>query len=128
MVKALLIYLDTICNEIIFHFVDEKRISHLHKQFFQDPTPTDCITFPIDDKEEQTYRILGEVFICTDVAISYATDHHLNVYEELTLYIIHGLLHLLGYDDLTKDQRMIMKKKEKQCMQFLKRENLILAS
>lgn len=100
-------------DEVMVHFVDKKRISDLHDQFFDDPTPTDCISFPIDQ------HTLGEVFICTDVAIEYATAHKNNPEDEATLYLVHSLLHLMGYDDIDEKDRRIMRKKEKNCMQGL---------
>lgn len=125
MVKALLSYLSVDCHEIIFDFVNEKEIRELHEEFFNDPSPTDCITFPIDEEATIGNRILGEIFICTDTAIKYAKEHNIDPYEETYLYIVHGILHLIGFDDIREKDRILMKKKEKQCMDFLKKENLI---
>jgi len=125
MVKALLSYLNIDCYEVIFDFVDESEICKLHEEFFDDPSPTDCITFPIDDEKTVENRILGEVFVCTDTAIKYAKEHSLDPYKEVYLYLIHGILHLIGFDDILENDRILMKKKEKQCMDFLKKENLI---
>jgi len=125
MVKALLSYLNVDCYEVIFHFVNEPEICELHEEFFDDPSTTDCISFPIDDEKTVENRILGEVFVCTDTAIKYAKEHNLDPYEEAYLYIVHGILHLIGFDDIKENDRIIMKKKEKQCMDFLKNENLM---
>ena len=126
LVKALFLYLNVDCQEIILDFVNEEKICQLHSDFFDDPTPTDCITFPIDDETVKHDRLIGEVFVCTDTAIKYAEDHALDSYEEVCLYITHGILHLIGYDDIESQDKIIMKKKEKQCMDFLRCENLIL--
>jgi probable rRNA maturation factor len=98
------------CQELSIYLVSESRIGSLHKKFFNDPRPTDCISFPIDSET------LGEIFVCPKTAIKYATDTEGNVYEEVALYIIHGLLHLLGFDDMTANDKRIMRKKEKKCM------------
>lgn len=124
-VKALLEYLQVRCDEIALHFVNTDRICELHEKYFNDPTPTDCITFPLDE-EEEFYRVLGEVFICADTAKEYAHAHEICPFEELSLYIIHGILHLIGYDDIEKSKRAVMRKKEKECIQFLKDNHLIL--
>lgn len=72
--------------------------------FFQDPTPTDCITFPFDQK------FLGEIFVCPKVAKEYDPKKpHL----ETTLYIIHGILHLLGFNDIEKKERAKMALKQR---------------
>jgi len=115
------------CDEASIYFVDIKTISSLHEEFFQDPTPTDCISFPIDGpKIDSNYSVLGEVFICPAVAIEYAKKHSLDPLAETSLYLVHGLLHLIGYDDIDPKDRKIMRKKEKRCMDFLKREKLLL--
>lgn len=115
-------------DEISLHFVMEEKIIELHKRFFNDPTITDCITLPIDSPDTpQPYHLLGEIFICPKTALSYAINHSQDPFEELTLYIIHGLLHLIGYDDIEEKDERIMRKKEKECMESLKKEKLLLS-
>lgn len=113
LVLATLQFLEVSPKEVSIYFVSEKEICKIHDQFFQDPTPTDCISFPIDEEH------LGEVFICPLVAIQYAKKRNLDPYRETSLYIIHGLLHLIGYDDLEEKARRSMRKKEKSCMRSL---------
>ncbi len=113
LVLALLAHLNATCEEISIYFVSEKKISRLHEQFFNDPTPTDCISFPIDA------QFLGEIFVCPATAIAYAEKQDLDPYEETALYIVHGILHLLGFDDLEEKARRTMRKKEKSCMRHL---------
>ncbi|MES2273662.1 MAG: rRNA maturation RNase YbeY [Chlamydiota bacterium] len=113
LVRSTLAFLGASCEEVTIYFITEKKIADLHLQFFQDPSPTDCISFPIDSK------YLGEVFVCPNVAIRYAKKRKLDPYQETALYIIHGLLHLLGYDDLEEALRRTMRKKEKSCMRHL---------
>ena len=115
-------------DEISIHFVDKKTISDLHQEFFQDPTPTDCITFPVDapDEEPNGHHVLGEVFVCPEVAIEYAQAHNLSPYDEVSMYIIHGLLHLLGYDDLSPKEEKIMREEEKRCMKYLREQNALI--
>lgn len=126
-VKAVLELEKTEYDEVSIYFVGIKTISSLHEEFFQDPTPTDCISFPIDGpKIGPQYSILGEVFICPEVAIQYAKKHSIDPLEEVTLYLVHGLLHLIGYDDIDPKDRNIMRKKEKRCMHSLKQENLLI--
>ena len=107
-------------EEVSIYLVSEKQIAKLHDQFFQDPTSTDCISFPLDEKH------LGEVFVCPKVAIVYATERGIDPYTETALYIIHALLHLIGYDDLEKNAKRLMRKKEKSCMHHLERLNIHL--
>jgi len=99
-------------DEVSFHFVTKKEIASLHDTFFNDPTSTDCITFPVDSYKAPRPRVLGEVFICPKVAIEYAQEHQTDPQQETLLYIVHGLLHLLGYDDIQPRDRKIMRQKE----------------
>jgi probable rRNA maturation factor len=110
---SVLIYLQVSYEELSLYFVTEKEIRRLHAKFFDDPTPTDCISFPLGDGH------LGEVFVCPAVAQKYAKKRDLDPYEETALYIVHGLLHLIGYDDLEPKARRAMRKKEKSCMRYL---------
>lgn len=113
-VRSLCSFLSVACDEIGLHFVTPQKIAALHNQFFNDPTPTDCITFPID----KSY--LGEIFICPAMALPYPDP-----FRETVLYVVHGLLHLLGYDDLDPKKRRAMRKKEKSCMHHLKDTGLL---
>src|SRR4051812_46743238 len=70
-IKAVLSLEKCVCDEVSVHFVSKKKIASLHLEFFNDPSPTDCITFPIDDENSNhvDYRILGEIFVCPETAL-----------------------------------------------------------
>lgn len=126
LVKEVIAYEKQSFNEVSLHFVDIKTISALHNQYFQDPTPTDCISFPMDDADHPGYRILGEVFVCPKIALEYAAVHEGDAYTETALYIIHGLLHLMGYDDLDPINKRRMRRAEKKHMKHLQDLKLYL--
>lgn len=113
------------CHEVSIYFVDTPEMCRLHEQYFGDPSTTDCISFPMDDSEEE-YRILGDVFVCPETAVRYASTHHTDPFNEITLYIIHGLLHLMGYDDMDEKDRKMMRLAEKKCMAKIKKNNIHL--
>jgi len=106
--------------EASVYFVPVKEICELHDQFFNDPKQTDCISFPLDEQH------LGEIFVCAKTAVEYANKRNLPPYEELSLYVIHGILHCLGFDDLEPSEKRIMRKKEKRCMSFIKTQDLLI--
>ncbi len=120
LIKAILQAEKVDCSEISVYFVSEKRITNLHAEFFDDPTPTDCVTFPLDNE------ILGEIFVCPKAAIDYCKKKGGDPLVETALYIVHGILHLLGYDDLDTKNRRAMRKKEKKCMAHLKELKIFL--
>ena len=101
-------------QEISVAFVTEATICQLHRQFLQTPDATDVITFPSDEAE--TYRT-GEICISIDEALKY--DHLQSLTDELTLYLVHGWLHLAGYDDIAESDRVIMRQMEQKVLAFL---------
>lgn len=109
----LLRFLKLTPDELSIYFITEKKSKELHKTYFEDPTPTDCMSFPLDE------NYLGDIFICPKVALEYAKKRSLDPYREVSLYLIHGVLHLIGYDDLTKKDRAKMRRKEKDCLKHL---------
>lgn len=113
--------------EVGIHFVTTKEICKLHKLYFNDPSPTDCISFPLDGPNETHYRLLGDVFVCPNTAVQYAAAHKSDAYFETTLYVVHGLLHLLGYDDIAEKDIPTMRAAEKRHMSNLKKLNLQLS-
>lgn len=115
------------CDEVSIVFVAESVICELHEKYFNDPTVTDCITFPFDYDETEDYRLLGEVFVCPKTALNYSLKNNTECFEELTLYVVHGILHLCGYDDIEDEDRKKMREAEKHHMSLLKQSNLILA-
>ncbi len=76
--------------EIVAVLVSDRRISAIHLQFMQMAGPTDVITFQH-----------GEIVISVETAHRQATQLGKELFEELCLYLVHGLLHLAGYDDAT---------------------------
>jgi probable rRNA maturation factor len=114
------------CGEVAIHFVCSQRISWLHAKYFGDPAVTDCISFPIDGTEAGPYSVLGEVFVCPETASHYIAEHGGDLYEEIALYVVHGLLHLLGYDDIEESDQAAMRLQEQFHMKNLKSQALLL--
>ena len=129
-VRAFLKLEEVSCNEVSIHFIDTKETCRIHNDYFGDPTTTDCMsfplmTFPLEDQAD-AYRLLGDVFVCPETALNYPAEHGGNPYEETTLYIIHGMLHLLGYDDRKKAYLKKIREAEAKHMKNLKQHNLLI--
>lgn len=116
LVRSVIAFEKQKCDEVSIYFVDTVEICDLHDRFFNDPSTTDCISFPMDEDPFEAvdggYRILGEVFVCPKTALDYAAIHNTDPYEETTLYVIHGLLHLMGYNDIEEDEITLMRQAE----------------
>ncbi len=109
----------TTCKEISlkalschFIFVDDKTLAEMHGQYLDDPTPTDVITFDLGDEQ-----IEGEIYISTERAQEQAKEYSVSYREEITRLIVHGLLHLAGYNDIDEADRIEMKKVENQLVE-----------
>jgi len=81
--------------ELSVSFVDEAEIEDLHIRYMEEPGPTDVLSFPLDDVDEGSTRLLGDVVIAPAVA---ARNNPADPEAELRLLLVHGILHLLGYD------------------------------
>lgn len=89
--------------------VDDATAAALHGEHFSDPTTTDVMTFPDGSWDPGSGALLlGDLAVCVDVARREAKARGRSVADELILYILHGVLHLLDYDDRTPAQRARM--------------------
>ena len=96
-----------------FRFVDDAEIGRLHDAFLGDPSPTDIITFPYDpDDGEQG----GDIVISVDTAATNADEHGWSVSQELRFLVLHGLLHVLGWDDTRDEDRAAMLTRQHELM------------
>ena len=91
--------------------VDDARIHQLNRQFLQHDYPTDVIAFPLDDGMGDE-PLLGEVVVSTETAMREAAERGRAPLDEVLLYVVHGVLHLLGYDDHEESDREEMRRKE----------------
>lgn len=123
-----LVYLEKIStNEISIRLVDQKEAADLHKKYFNDPSHTDCMTFPIDPPGSvQSLHCLGEMVICPQTATRQHLLHNTTLEEELSLYIIHSFLHLIGFTDKSPKKRDEMRRKERTCLDHLKSKASLL--
>jgi probable rRNA maturation factor len=96
--------------EISVAVVDDPAIARLHGEFLQDGTPTDVLSFLLASAQGM---IEGEVIVSADTAAATAPRFGLTPADELLLYIIHGTLHLVGYDDTTPKARSAMHRKQR---------------
>lgn len=89
--------------------VDDRAIAELHQRYLNDPSPTDVLSFVL---ERSPKYLEGEIVVSADTAADTAPNYNWTAADELLLYVIHGALHLAGYDDSTPKKRSIMREKE----------------
>lgn len=115
-------YLDSLIKRTLKHekiknanfsivFVDEEKIKYLNKNYRNKDSVTDVISFAFEDNEKVIYnkmRFLGEIYICIPKMKSQALEYGHSEERELAFLTVHGLLHLLGYDHMTKEDEKVM--------------------
>jgi probable rRNA maturation factor len=97
--------------EISLAFVDNVTIHRLNKQFLDHDEPTDVLSFPYSAANAK--KLEGELVLGVEVAQEQANERGHDVHAELALYVIHGLLHLCGYDDKSADDEKAMRERER---------------
>ncbi len=90
---------------------DMKEHCALHEEFLNDATPTDVMAFPYKDSD-----LFGEIIVNREMAISQAPQQKHCVLAEISLYIVHGALHLLGFDDTCLASREKMRTAEQEVL------------
>jgi probable rRNA maturation factor len=97
--------------EISLAFVDNPTIHRLNQRYLQHDEPTDVLSFPLS--EPNAAKLAGELVMGVEVAVEQAAARGHDVQTELALYVIHGLLHLCGYDDHEDSERAAMRERER---------------
>jgi len=95
--------------------VDEAEMARANWEHLRHEGPTDVITLDFGGQAGDAPRpgpLLGEIFICPVVAEAFAREHGTTWSEEVARYLIHGILHLRGYDDRNATRRKRMKREE----------------
>ena len=87
------------------------EMARVNETFLGHAGSTDVITFDYNDSARPEV-LAGELFICLDDAVTQAREFHTTWQSELARYVVHGVLHLSGYDDLTAPERRRMKREE----------------
>jgi len=126
-VAKLLKLLDCAEMEISVTFVDDETIQRLNKQYLAKDRPTNVISFPLQEGEfcDINPDMLGDIVISVDTARRDADKGNIRFDEEIIFLIIHGLLHLTGYnhENTSQANALSMKKKEKELFRLLTRSD-----
>lgn len=112
--------------EIGIHLVAAPEMAAVNATFLQHDGSTDVITFDHSNAERGTRnaemgKLHGEIFICVDDAVAQARQFRTTWQSEVARYLVHGVLHLLGYDDLLPVARRKMKREENRLVRELAR-------
>jgi probable rRNA maturation factor len=92
-------------HEVSVWLISDRRMASLHRKFMRETGPTDVLTFQH-----------GEIFISVDTAKRHARSFRNSLESELCLYVVHGFLHLHGFDDRTQIGARKMKKMQERIL------------
>ncbi len=97
-------------------FVDNNEIKKLNNRYFNLNDATDVIAFPLSNHMS---ALNGEIVVSVEMAVDIACKENIDVEAEIVLYVVHGLLHLLGYRDENRSDAEIMHDKESKILKIL---------
>ena len=101
--------------ELEISLVDEVEMTRLHEEWMDEAGPTDVLSFPMDElrpnelsENDEVPVVLGDVVICPDVARKQGDTAGHGMEQELRILLVHGILHLLGFDHLEPEEEAEM--------------------
>lgn len=109
-------------SNVLFNviIVDNDYIHNLNKNYRNVDRETDVITFALEDEDSivigEDIRILGDIYISYDKALSQSIEYGHSLKRELCFLAVHGFYHLLGYDHMTKEEEKVMFKKQEEVL------------
>ena len=114
--RNILFFLGCGNQELSVLLTDDKKIRELNKKYRGQDRATDVLSFSQNEGEENEpdYHLMGDVVISTVTAKRQASQHGLSLEEEIVLLLIHGILHLLGFNHERSEEACHMKKKTRE--------------
>ena len=119
-------FLENVCHDekldnVMFNviIVDNKKIHEINKEYRGIDRETDVISFALEDDKtfnRTDIRILGDIYISLDKVISQSNEYGHSFKRELFFLALHGLLHLLGYDHMKKEDEIVMFGKQEEVL------------
>jgi probable rRNA maturation factor len=99
-------------TEIVVRIVDEQESAELNEQYRHKQGPTNILSFPVEVPEGIELNLLGDLVVCAPVLEKEALEQHKTLSDHWAHIIVHGVLHLLGYDHIDDDEAELMESKE----------------
>ncbi len=106
--------------DVTIVIVDNEEIARLNGQFLKHDGPTDVIAFPYEEQ-----AVNGDLFVSREQAESQAAEYGVTINNELARLVIHGLLHLIGFNDDTPARRGAMRRRENKHLAEIENMNTV---
>ncbi len=109
-------------RELSIHFVNDSRMAELNGTYRHKPVPTNVLAFPMDDDSETLAQfLLGDIVISVDTALREALLDDIPFLRRLEILLIHGIVHLMGFDhERSENDEILMQAEEKRLLEKLK--------
>jgi probable rRNA maturation factor len=102
------------------YFCGKRTIHKLNFQYRKIDRPTDVLAFSYNEiKDQNSINYLGDVVIAIPIAIQQARENHHGLKDEINLLVVHGILHLCGFDHESPKDRQLMWKKQEEILRNL---------
>lgn len=121
--------LDKLKKYINIILTNPEEIRKINKEYRNIDRETDCLSFPMFEKEEIeelikqkeniTVDVLGDVVVSIERVYEQAKEYNHSFERELAYMVVHGFYHLMGYDHMEKEEKSIMREKEENILQNL---------
>lgn len=105
-------------SELSIALVNDPTLAELHGRYLDDPSVTDVMSFDVTPGPESA-PLVGEIVVSVDRARAVAARRGVRLDYELALYVVHGTLHLCGFDDIEADDRSAMRAAERRALAAL---------
>jgi len=109
--------------ELSIRLVDVEESAELNSTYRGKTGPTNVLSFPFDSPVPMEPRLLGDLVICTPIVEKEAAEQGKNLHHHWAHLVVHGCLHLLGYDHIEDDEAEIMEELEQKILQTLNIDN-----
>jgi probable rRNA maturation factor len=107
-------------SQLSLVFCDDEAIKELNNEYRGKDEATDVLSFPIElENFVPEIRMIGDIVISTETAIRQANDYNHSAEAEIVILLIHGLLHLHGYDHIEENDRVKMRARETEVLKYL---------
>ncbi|MCU7934222.1 MAG: rRNA maturation RNase YbeY [Candidatus Thiodiazotropha sp. (ex Dulcina madagascariensis)] len=105
--------------ELVIRLVDEPESRRLNRDYRGKDSPTNVLSFPFEAPPEAPLPLLGDLVICVPTLVREAVEQGKTLPAHWAHLVVHGVLHLLGYDHLSDDEAQVMEEQERKILQDL---------
>lgn len=102
--------------EMTIRIVDVEEMTELNETYRKKQGPTNVLSFPAEIDPEFNLPLLGDIIICAPVVQEEADRAQIDLLAHWAHMVVHGTLHLIGYDHIIKEEAEVMEKREKQIL------------